>query len=273
MIKSNCHTHTILCDGKNSAEEMVEAAIKKGFVSLGFSGHSPMYFENDWAMTEEGLKKYSEEIAKLKEKYKEKIEIYCGLELDADFSCSDISNFDYIIASVHQLHCGEKIISIDYTQKELSDCVNNDFGGDWYLMSEQYYSSVCEFVLKIKPDVVGHYDLIEKFNENSVCFDSESKIYQSIALKYLDKICEENPDVIFEVNTGAMYRCGKKLPYPSAFIMKRLKENNMKITITGDSHDVSSLDFAFEEMTGYCKSFGYTEAYILKIGKFVPVSI
>ena len=37
---SNLHTHTHYCDGKYSPEEMVQAAIREGFVSLGFSGHS-----------------------------------------------------------------------------------------------------------------------------------------------------------------------------------------------------------------------------------------
>ena len=39
-ILSNAHTHTTFCDGKNTAEEMVQAALDNGFVSLGFSGHS-----------------------------------------------------------------------------------------------------------------------------------------------------------------------------------------------------------------------------------------
>ena len=41
MIKTSFHTHTTFCDGKNTPEEMVVAAIEKGFVALGFSTHSP----------------------------------------------------------------------------------------------------------------------------------------------------------------------------------------------------------------------------------------
>ena len=39
MIRSNFHTHTVFCDGKSTAREMVEQAIKLGFTALGFSGH------------------------------------------------------------------------------------------------------------------------------------------------------------------------------------------------------------------------------------------
>jgi histidinol-phosphatase (PHP family) len=39
MIRSNFHTHTLFCDGKNTAEEMVQQALANGFEQLGFSGH------------------------------------------------------------------------------------------------------------------------------------------------------------------------------------------------------------------------------------------
>ena len=72
--------HTTFCDGKNTAEEMVLSAIEKGFSVLGFSGHAPMPFETDWCMTEEFALCYREEVTRLKEKYKGKIRIYCGIE-------------------------------------------------------------------------------------------------------------------------------------------------------------------------------------------------
>ena len=37
MIKANFHTHTTMCDGKNTAEEMAERAVVLGFNQLGFS--------------------------------------------------------------------------------------------------------------------------------------------------------------------------------------------------------------------------------------------
>ena len=43
--KRNYHTHTDFCDGQNTPEEMAEAAAKKGFTALGFSGHSYTDFD------------------------------------------------------------------------------------------------------------------------------------------------------------------------------------------------------------------------------------
>ena len=58
MIFSDIHVHTTYCDGKNSAEETVLAALEKNFVSIGFSGHSYTSFDSGWCMSEEGTEKY-----------------------------------------------------------------------------------------------------------------------------------------------------------------------------------------------------------------------
>ena len=78
--KQNLHTHSSYCDGKDTPEQMVLAAIEKGFDGIGFSGHSYMYYSNYVQMTPEKTEKYRAEIARLKEKYREKIDVFCGLE-------------------------------------------------------------------------------------------------------------------------------------------------------------------------------------------------
>ncbi|MCM1544936.1 MAG: hypothetical protein NC110_06515, partial [Ruminococcus sp.] len=104
-------------------------------------------------------------------------------------------------------------------------------------------------------------------------FDDDNIEYQMIAKLYLERICRACPNMIFEVNTGAMYRCGNSQPYPAPFIMRFLKQMNMRITITSDAHNTDSLDFAFEQAAAYCKSFGFTKAEILQCGKFTPISL
>ena len=37
---SNFHTHTILCDGKDEPEALVQEALRLGCPALGFSGHA-----------------------------------------------------------------------------------------------------------------------------------------------------------------------------------------------------------------------------------------
>lgn len=41
MFYSNAHTHSTWCDGKDTLEDMAQAAIDLGFTDLGFTCHSP----------------------------------------------------------------------------------------------------------------------------------------------------------------------------------------------------------------------------------------
>lgn len=263
MFKSNCHTHTTYCDGKNSAEDMVIAAIEKGFKSIGFSGHGPMIYESDWAMSKKNLDKYIDEIKHLKDKYADKIDVLCGLELDADYSVFDSGKFDYFICSVHQFIRNGKDYPIDFSADVLAQLVDELFDGDWIKMAAAYYDKLADFVIKMKPQVVGHFDLITKYNDNNAQFDVNNTEYQKLALSAVDRILDADSDVLFEVNTGAMFRLGNSAPYPAEFIMKHLCDRNAKLTVTSDAHCVEALDFAFDIAYKHCRDNGFNKLYAL----------
>lgn len=265
-MKSNCHTHTVFCDGKNTAEEMVVSAVEKGFDSLGFSGHSPMDYENDWGMKSEAVADYINCIKTVAEKYKDKIEIFCGIELDADYEHINLKDFDYSIGSVHQLKIKNDIYLMDYSAEELQRCIDEQFGGNSSLMAEAYFERLADFIIKEPVDVVGHFDLITKFNEKTPVFDTTCPIYRSAALKAIGNILKEKPGMIFEVNTGAMYRKGNKIPYPYEFILKKINVLGGKITITSDAHCTDALDFAFEQAEIFCRDCGFDSVWYLSGG-------
>ena len=273
MLKSNLHTHTVFCDGNNTPEEMVIKAIELGFSSLGFSAHSPMFFENDYAVLPEKFSEYYNEIERLKKLYSDKIEIYNGVELDKDTVDLSDYKFDYIIASVHQIHKNGNMYYIDYSSEMLKECVKKEFDGDFYKMISHYYNEFTEFVINVRPDMVGHFDLIEKYNSNNDLFDRDSDEYKNIVKKALTIISEKRPGQIFEINTGAMYRMKNNLIYPSGYIMKLLKELGFNLVINSDSHSVNSINFGFEEAIKYCREFGFECVSILKNGKFKQISI
>lgn len=272
-MKSNCHTHTNYCDGKNTAEEMVKKAIASGFSTLGFSGHAPMSFRSDWEMSHEKLELYYNEITALKEKYKDEIEILCGIELDSDYELKKEYSFDYILSSVHHIHKGGKIYPIDLAAGELATCADKEYGGDWRKLAEEYFENVADFIVSEKTDIVGHFDLITKFNEQSPLFDESDEEYRKSALRSIDRIMDEKPDVVFEVNTGAMFRCGNRKPYPADFILKRICERGGRITISSDAHCTDAIEFAFDEAISYCRDCGFSEIWHLTSGGFVSQKI
>ena len=268
MFKSSCHTHTQFCDGKSTAEEMVLGAIEKGFTSLGFSGHSPMDFANSWGMTEEKLPLYIGEINRLKEKYKDKIEIVLGIELDADYTGVDLSDYAYSIGSVHQLRFGDEVYYLDYSAEVTRNCIDKHFGGKASLLAKAYFERLADFIVNTPVTVVGHFDLIMKFCKTDKIFDESDEIYRESALSAVRKILEAKPGMIFEVNTGAMYRKGNEMPYPSEFILEEIKRLGGRVTVSSDAHCVDSLDFAYDKAESFCTACGINEFYSLRNGVF-----
>ena len=101
----NLHTHTNLCDGKDSPEEMLLEAIDKGFGSIGFSGHSSMFHTITHGAPKGDPREYKREVFRLREKYKDQIEVFYGLEVDM-YSGVELSDYDYLIDTVHYLRIG-----------------------------------------------------------------------------------------------------------------------------------------------------------------------
>lgn len=85
MRKVNYHTHTTRCHhAAGSDEEYVLSAIKNGYQELGFSDHAPWKYQSNFVarirMTLDEFDEYYQSISNLREKYKNQIKIYIGLE-------------------------------------------------------------------------------------------------------------------------------------------------------------------------------------------------
>lgn len=110
---ANYHTHTARCHhAKGEDEEYVIAAIAEGLKILGFSDHPPMPFrrgyESYYKMSMEELDGYVESVLALREKYKDEIKIYLGLETEfyptlhaASLEVWRRYPFDYLILGQH----------------------------------------------------------------------------------------------------------------------------------------------------------------------------
>ncbi len=261
MMLRNYHTHTTFCDGKDTAEEMVLSAIDKGFVTLGFSGHSPLAGEN-WCMQPD-TGAYRTEIARLKEKYKDKIEILCGIE--QDYYSEPEQGFDYVIGSVHCVKAGRNLIAVDDTAEVLINGINEHFGGDGNAFAREYFRTVSDVVNKTGAQIIGHFDLIEKFSEKVKIFDPLHPEYIKAAKDAIDKLIPTNS--LFEVNTGAMARGLRTSPYPAKQWLEYISEKGGDIILSSDCHDKLCLDHGFEESIQLARACGFSRiAYLTKDG-------
>ena len=258
--KCNLHAHTTFCDGKHSAEEMVLAAIDVGMETLGFSGHSGLPFYTDWCMNPVNTRAYQKEILRLKEVYGDRINILLGVEQDLLAGIPDYP-YDYVIGSVHYVKVDDEGFMVDTSAKVLSDAANKYFGGDFYRLCKSYYQTVSRVVEETRCDIVGHFDLVTKFNEGGCQFDENDPRYLKAALDALDLLLEK--DVVFEINTGAMSRGYRRAPYPSPMLLRRIAEKGGKVTITSDAHAKENLLYAFSDAVQLARACGLGSIQIM----------
>ena len=254
MKITNYHTHTTYCDGKNSCEEMVLSAIKNDMSEIGFSVHSPLPFYADWAIREDRLDEYKNELLALREKYKDQIKIYIGIEQDY-FSETSTEGFDYVIGSVHYIYKNGEYLSLDINADEVKNNIKKHYNGDALAYCEDYYKLVADVYNKTKCQIIGHFDLITKFNERLPLIDTNAPRYKKAVKKALDSLFKA--PAIFEINTGAISRGYRTCPYPQEEIMDVIAENGKPFVVNSDSHSVESIAFGIREQMRILKVCGY----------------
>lgn len=259
--RQSLHTHTCYCDGKDKPEEMILEAIRQGFDTIGFSGHSPMYFAPSIGMSVEGMEQYKKEICELREKYREQIRVLCGLEFEMYSDCQT-DGFDYVIGSCHYLKIGDEIVGIDRDAQTVSNVINKYFQGDGIKYARAYYEELSHLHEYGNFDIVGHFDLLTKHCEKCNFFDTDSKEYRKAALESLHEVARHFQ--VFEVNTGAIARGYRTTPYPAPFILKEMRALNCSVVLTSDCHDKRFLSSGYKRSLELIRACGYQEILVMK---------
>ncbi len=244
MTGCNDHTHTCYCDGKNTPEELIQEALRRGCPELGFSGHSYTPFDESYCMSQQGTKAYQEEVRALQKKYRGSIRIFLGVEQDY-YSNQLTDAYSYVIGSVHYVKKEDHYLPVDERREMQIAAVNRWYGGDFYAFAEDYYRTVADLYRRTRCNVIGHFDLMTKFNEDNALFDTQHPRYRAEVHKALDVLLQE--PVVFELNTGAMARSYRTIPYPDEEIIRRIRRSGKELLLSSDCHDASQLLFGFEQ--------------------------
>ncbi len=276
----NLHTHTNYCDGKEAPEKYVQKAIELGFQSLGFSGHAPLPFENDFSIPESELHFYAMDIRDLQEKYKDQIEIYLALEFDYipemldDFSVfADQIDLDYMIGSVHLVRNQEtgKLWFTDGPKRETYDeGLKTVFGGDIRKAVTAFYQQSMQMIETQQPEIIGHLDKIKMHNQNRF-FKEDEAWYVKLVDETLD-LAKSN-DCIVEVNTRGIYKKRCDSFFPGVEVMKKMKDLKIPVTVSSDAHTSSDLAMLLSEAIEQLKEIGFKEIMTLKRGVWTAEGI
>lgn len=278
---SNYHSHCTFCDGRSHPEDFLKFAVSKGFRAYGFSSHSPLPFETVWNMSKEDLPEYLSEIQRLKDKYKDRIEVYVGLEidyLDKTYNPS-IPYFrdmplDYRIASVHFLPLSDRLeeknmVCIDGPFSEYAHAVMRHFEGDIRRLVKRFYESTMAMIEAGGFDIVGHIDKIYMNGSRFGDFTLEDEWYEAPFKACLDLIKEKG--LMVEVNTKDMTK--NRRTFPHRKYLSLLREMGIPVMVNSDCHYPDLVNAGRKEAFEWLKEAGFTSTRELIGGVWQDVEI
>lgn len=236
-------------------------AIEKGFSTLGFSSHAMLPADPyEWTLTAKTIADYGAEIRRLASRYAGRIRILCGVEADyVHGACAPnrgdyaVLSPDYVIGSVHFVVAEDGAwVAVDNTPEELQQGIADHFGGSAEAFVRAYFAQQREMAASCDFDVVGHPDLVRKFNGRLGYFDENAPWYREELVRTAEVFAASGKRV--EVNTGAISRGWMDDAYPSAAFRDELRSRGVRFILSSDAHSVEGLDCAFDRF-GACERF------------------
>jgi len=251
-VKTNYHTHSTWCDGRSTPEEMVLAALDRGFAEIGFSSHARLPDVVEGNLTPESAVAYAREIRALAAKYAHRIRV--RLSVEADYIPGDTApekaryahlGLDYLIGSIHWVVAPDGAhVPVDHEPELLTDGVRVHFADDFEAYLHAYFAQIRDMVSRYDFDVVGHPDLVRKFNGRLRSFDESAGWYRAELVRTADAIAASGK--IVEVNTGAISRGWMDDAYPSPAFRALLRERGVRFVLSSDAHFADGIDCAFD---------------------------
>ncbi len=266
MIYTDYHVHSTLShDGISTMNEHIEKAISQGLKELCFTEHYDIYDGVKSNLKTIDVENYNNEFLKLKEVYKDKINLKFGIEIGLQPDIEEIIkgmvkkyDFDFVIGSSH-ITC----------KKDISKDISFFEGISRHQAYMKYFNEVLKNItIYDEFDVYGHIDYIVRYGgyeDKTLEYDEFSDILDEILKLIIKK------DKGIEVNTSGI-RYGLNTPHPNVDIIKRYKElGGSIITIGSDAHRCEDLCSNFEDVKDMLKDLGFT--YYTIFDKRKPIFI
>ncbi len=259
------HSGEFCNHAKDSLEDMIRAYIEKGFSWIGIAEHMPpasdrfRYPEEKAAGLDarelfNRFVRYFSTCRRLQKKYFSKIKICVGFETET-YSGSEqmvrklIKKFqpDYIVGSLH--HVNDMGIDIS---KEKYDQAAHVLGGIDALYC-RYFDQQYEMINALRPEVIGHFDLIRIFDP-----DYRSRLEKAAIQKRIRRNIEriKEFDLIMDLNLRALYWNDSE-PYISRSILLQALNLGIAVVPGDDSHSLDTVGLNVEKGIKILQDLGF----------------
>ena len=254
------------CDhAVGTLRETVEAAIAFGYHTFGISEHAPrseerfLYSEErrrGWSVETlaEMFDAYAQEVHLLAREYADRIVILRGFEAEVipdDSYRHEMQalraayDWDFVVGSVHYV----REIQIDGHREEYQRAIDACGGLEAFVV--EYYDAVASMATALRPEVIGHLDLVRRFAENDTPLDTPAMA--RAANGALEAI--RDVGAVLDVNTAGI-RKGLGSPYPAPWLVARAKDVGVGLCFGVDSHGPEQVGEGLEEAREYLRQLG-----------------
>lgn len=262
-VQADFHTHTTFSDGTAGLRDMVQAAADAGLACIGITDHSAAPFDPGYALEETQYSEYIAAVREVQREFAGRIRVLAGMEQDI-FSPAPPAGLDYCIGSVHYVrvpgadagwamspeHPEGGLLCVDLSPETLEAGISRWFDGDGLALAEAYFATVAQVAERTGASIVGHFDLVKKFNARGRFFNEASPRYVRAWQHAADELLKTG--VAFEINTNGV-RSGRCVEYyPSNEIVAYLRERGARLVHGSDAHDTAAFAWHREGRSPAC---------------------
>lgn len=251
------HVHSPYCPhGSNDDfEDYIKNAIEAGLTEITFTEHLPLPNEfvdpspeKDSAMKIESIDCYIDTVKKLKERYRDKIKINVGVEVDYLEGYEEEikyildkygSDLDDSIISVHMINVRGQYCLIDYSVEEFGKLISILDGVE--NVYTKYYQTIKNAIDsdlgKYKPKRIGHLNIVRKFNK-VFPYDYSSNLLLEEVVKSIRK---NRYEVDYNIAGYRKEEC--KEAYISGALLDLIEKYEIPMVLGSDSHQAQDIKF------------------------------
>ncbi|WP_170030001.1 histidinol-phosphatase HisJ [Mesobacillus jeotgali] len=257
------HVHTSFCPHgtKDTIEDYVERALELGYTEITFAEHAPLpegFIDptplKDSAMRYEELDRYFQTIEEAKEKFRGKIKINTGFEVDfiegyevqtANFLNKFGPRLDDAILSVHFLkNPSGKYDCLDYSPDNFGEIA--EAYGSVENVHRHYYQTVLKSILAdlgpFKPKRIGHITLANKFR---LKFPIQNEFTEEI-IEILENVSMQGYELDYNGAGTAKPLCRE--PYPPEWVVNEALKHGIRLVYGSDAHQAKELGQGLDSM-------------------------
>jgi len=228
------HTHTRYSKhAVGTVDELAAAALQRNVKVLTITDHAPFFVDEQNRLLEDELRRYVDDIERVRQRYAGRMKILTGMEFDFMPGSEpflsrllDTVQLDYVIGSIHYIPLGQELVKV-WDLPRLNE----------QLVLDSYFRALRELLTSNLFDAVGHADTLLRAVPESVLFHRLDQVLPLFAGRRIS----------YELNASGLRKsiynpesCTEQAAgdsYPSRRAVSALLAAGASFTIGSDAHD------------------------------------